>query len=325
MVRRDRPASNEKPNSLSARLATRVVNGLLAIRPLAQVAKQRARTMMIQRAESIGVYWRQEVAALQARGGAEPFSADWDADLTALTNPQVRYPDYYLTSFHAYDAGNMGWEAAMEVSVAARAVHAGIWPEVDAAGDPRLRQSYHEVLKQHMNGTPRQALDLGCSVGMSTVALQAAFPDAAVTGLDLSPYFLAIARYCTQQPSNPAPPITWVHAAAESTGLPDAAYDLVSAHLLFHELPQSAAIAILQEARRVLRPGGYLAIMDMNPASTIYASMPPYILTLLKSTEPYLDQYFALDIEQAICEAGFERPTLVENTPRHRTIVAQAR
>ncbi len=324
-VRRDRPTSHGKPNSLSARLATRVVNGLLAIRPLAQVAKQRARSMMIQRAESIGVYWRQEVAALQTRGGAELFSADWDADLTTLTTPQVRYPDYYLTSFHAYDAGNMGWEAAMEVSVAARTVHAGIWPEVDAAGDPRLRQSYHEVLKQHMSKTPLQALDLGCSVGMSTMALQATFPDAAVTGLDLSPYFLAIARYCTQQPSRPSTPIRWVHGAAESTGLPDAAYDLVSAHLLFHELPQSAAIAILQEARRVLRPGGYLAIMDMNPASTVYASMPPYILTLLKSTEPYLDQYFALDIEQAMYDAGFEHPTIVENTPRHRTVVAQAR
>ncbi|HTL89266.1 MAG TPA: class I SAM-dependent methyltransferase, partial [Leptolyngbya sp.] len=119
------------------------------------------------------------------------------------------------------------------------------------------------------------------------------------------------------------PNLHWLHAAAESTNLPAASYDLVSACLLFHELPQTAAIAILQEARRLLRPGGHLAIMDMNPQSEIHAKMPPYILTLLKSTEPYLDQYFALDLASAIVDAGFAQPTLTCNTPRHRTLIAQ--
>ena len=39
------------------------------------------------------------------------------------------------------------------------------------------------------------ALDLGCSAGLSTRALAEAFPSAQVTGLDLSPYFLAVAEY----------------------------------------------------------------------------------------------------------------------------------
>jgi ubiquinone/menaquinone biosynthesis C-methylase UbiE len=116
----------------------------------------------------------------------------------------------------------------------------------------------------------------------------------------------------------------WVHAAAENTGLPAASYDLVSACLLYHELPQTAAIAILQEARRLLKPGGYLGIMDMNPKSQIYAQMPPYILTLLKSTEPFLDQYFALDLGEAIEQAGFELVTVQETTVRHRALVARA-
>ena len=81
---------------------------------------------------------------------------------------------------------------------------------------------------------------------------------------------------------------------------------------------------IFREARRLLRPGGHLAIMDMNPQSEIYAKMPPYILTLLKSTEPYLDEYFGLDIEQALLDSGFAKPTITCNTPRHRTVVAEA-
>ena len=135
-----------------------------------------------------------------------------------------------------------------------------------------------------------------------------------------SPYFLAVAHYRTQEDQAQ---INWLHAAAESTGLADASVDLVSICLMCHELPQSATREIFAEMRRVLRPGGHLAIMDMNPRSEIYKKMPPYILTLLKSTEPYLDQYFALDIEQTLVEAGFQVPTITNNTPRHRTIIAQ--
>lgn len=307
------------------RLASRLVNGILAIKPLAALAKHQARSMMIKRAESIGVYWRQEVQMLRSRGSQAEFAPEWEAELAQVKNPDLTYPDYYLRPFHAYDQGNMSWEAAMEVEVAAHAVHAKIWQDAGAKGDGMLRQSYHDVVQKQIAIAPQAILDIGCSVGMSTFALQNIYPQAQITGVDLSPYFLAIAQYqsCKSRSTPTAP--TWLHAAAESTGLPDASFDLVSAHLIFHELPQDAAIAILQEARRLLRPGGHLAIMDMNPQSEVYAQMPPYILTLLKSTEPYLDQYFALDLAQAIYDAGFDRPTITSNSSRHRTLVAQAR
>ncbi len=304
-------------------LASQFVNGILAVKPLADLAKHQARSMMINRAESIGVYWRQEVQALRSRQSnaqfSTEFSTDWDRELAELQSASLVYPDYYLTSFHAYEQGNLSWEAAMEVEVAAHAVHARIWPEAGAKGDAMLRQSFHALLKQEIPLDPQDTLDLGCSVGMSSFALQALYPQAQITGIDLSPYFLAVAQYQAQRQGAM---IRWVHAAAEATGCPDASFDLVSAHLMFHELPQTAAIQILREARRVLRPGGHLAIMDMNPGSEVYAKMPPYILTLLKSTEPYLDQYFALNLEQAIMEAGFAQPALFCNSQRHRTLIA---
>jgi ubiquinone/menaquinone biosynthesis C-methylase UbiE len=292
-------------------LASRLVNGILAIKPLANLAKHQARQMMIKRAEKMGVSWTKEVQKLQAR--------DWAPDLAKVANPQISYPDYYLTSFHAYETGNLSWQAAFEVESAAYAVHAKIWPGAHAQGDSKLRQSYHDLLKNHILNDPQDILDLGCSVGMSTLALQELYPQAKITGLDLSPYFLAVAEYRAQERQTK---INWVHAAAESTGLQDASFDCVSIFLMCHELPQSATREIFAEARRLLRPGGHLAIMDMNPQSEIYKQMPPYILTLLKSTEPYLDQYFALDIEQALVEAGFQPPTITRNSPRHRTVMA---
>lgn len=307
---------------------SQIVNGILAVKPLASLAKHQARSMMIKRAESIGVYWRQEVQDLRSRNSGLEFSPDWERELAQIQADQLDYPNYYVTSFHAYEQGNLSWDAAMEVEVAAHAVHARIWQDAGAKGDAMLRQSFHTVLEQQITTSPQAILDLGCSVGMSTFALQDIYPQAQITGVDLSPYFLAVAHYRSQQrqvQNSNLEPVTWLHAAAEATGLQEGSFDLVSAHLLFHELPQSAAIAILKEARRLLRSGGHLAIMDMNPRSEIYAQMPPYVLTLLKSTEPYLDQYFALDLEQAIYETGFTKPTLVCNSPRHRTIIAQVR
>lgn len=312
----------------SPSLLSRFVNGILAIKPIASFAKHRARTMMIQRAEAMGVSWTQEVASLKRR--------DWSGYLAQVENPHLQYPDYYVTSFHAYEEGNLGWEPALEVEVAAHAVHAKIWEEAGAYGDAKLRQSYNQALQASLPTAPTAIVDLGCSVGMSTFALQSLYPDAQITGVDLSPYFLAVAQYRTEQrakgetsylptsfPATTHTP-TWVHAAAEATGLPSASYELVSACLMFHELPRDPAIAIFHEARRLLRPGGHFSIMDMNPRSETFVKMPPFVLTLLKSTEPYLDQYFAIDFAQELMAAGFARPTIIFNSPRHRTIVAEA-
>jgi ubiquinone/menaquinone biosynthesis C-methylase UbiE len=275
--------------------------------------------MMIKRAEKIGVPWTETVKTLG--------QVNWQPYLEDIQNPQLSYPEYYVTSFHAYAEGNLSWQAAWEVEVAAKAVHAGIWQEAGKEGDRQLRDSYHQLLLQHIPKTPQAIVDLGCSVGMSTNALAATYPQSRITGVDLSPYFLAVAKYQTQgqSPESDRTPqkTQWLHAAAENTGLPSHTYDLVSIFLMCHELPQSATFEIFQEARRLLRPQGHLAIMDMNPQSQIYAQMPPYILTLLKSTEPYLDQYFSLNIEETLVKAGFQPPVIIPNTPRHRTIISQ--
>ncbi|MEM9274263.1 MAG: methyltransferase domain-containing protein [Cyanobacteria bacterium P01_F01_bin.143] len=292
--------------------ASRLVNGILAIKPLANFAKTRARKMMIDRAEVLGVPWRKNFEELSKR--------NWNSEWDAVANKQIQYPDYYVNSFHAYAEGNLSWQAAWEVESAAYAVHAKIWPEAGAKGDAKLRQSYHQILQEQLITSPKNIVDLGCGVGMSTLALQDIYPQAQITGVDLSPYFLAVASYRASKGQNE---INWLNVAAENTGLPDNSCDLVSACLMFHELPAIASQKIISEAQRILRPGGHLAIMDMNPRSQTFAKMPPYILTLLKSTEPYLDQYFDLDFEKTLIESGFVKPTITISSPRHRTIVAE--
>lgn len=293
--------------------ASQLVNGILSIKPLANLAKTQARKMIIKRAEKIGVPWRKQAQELSER--------NWDKEWEAVENPNLVYPEYYLVSFHAYEKGNMSWEAATEVEAASLGVHAGIWPESGINGDARFRQGYSDILKAEIPA-PKDILDLGCSVGLNTFYLQKVYPEAKLTGVDLSPYFLAVGLYRSQAQNLD---INWVHAAGEETGLPDASFDLVSISLVCHELPQIATRKIFREARRLLRPNGSIAIMDMNPKSEVYATMKPYVFTLLKSTEPYLDEYFSLDIEKELIDAGFSQPKITFNTHRHRTVIARVK
>jgi methylase of polypeptide subunit release factors len=52
-------------------------------------------------------------------------------------------------------------------------------------------QAYHA---RNSLPQPSTLLDIGCSTGISSRWYQQAFPAASITGLDLSPYFLAVAE-----------------------------------------------------------------------------------------------------------------------------------
>ena len=139
-----------------------------------------------------------------------------------------------------------------------------------------------------------------------------------VEGLDLAPQMLGVARVRDPQGHIAA----WHHAAAEATGLPTASFDLISLQFVCHELPAAASRAVLVEAARLLRPGGVVALVDQDPDSEVIRRLPAPIATLLKSTEPYLAEYFALDLPAALVAAGFHDVRRQACDPRHRVLVA---
>lgn len=167
-----------------------------------------------------------------------------------------------------------------------------------------------------------------CLVGLSTLALHRFYQNqqqnqqnhpVRTIGLDLSPYMLAVAQHRDTQGEIAA----WIHANAEATGLPNAAFDLVTLQFVIHELPRQATIAIMQEALRLLRPGGYLAIVDNNPQSPVIQNLPPVLFTLMKSTEPWSDDYYTFEVEAAMQAIGLQHRGTVASDPRHRTIVGR--
>lgn len=100
-------------------------------------------------------------------------------------------------------------------------------------------------------------LDLACGPGpVARLAAARVGTRGHVTGCDLSPAMLAIAT------SKPTPPgsaeITYLQAAAEQLPVPDETFDVLVCQQGLQFFPDKPAA--LREARRVLRPGGRLAV-----------------------------------------------------------------
>jgi ubiquinone/menaquinone biosynthesis C-methylase UbiE len=312
-------AEKIKPDWAGEDILSKLVNVLIRTKPIYAVMRQQARQVLIKTAEKNGIPWRQTVANYD--------NSNIKQRLAMIANSDLKYPAYYQVPFHAYAAGNLCWLAAFEAAPATYAMALRVWPDdklsYEAAQD-RLRASFHTVLAKYGPKTVSDVLDVGCSVGISTLALHRFYAQqqsqpVKTLGMDLSPYMLAIA----QDADSNREISQWIHANAEATDFSDGSFDVVTLQFVIHELPRTAASKIFREVLRLLRPGGALAIVDNNPKSAVIQNLPPVLFTLMKSTEPWSDDYYTFDVESALRGIGFAQPITVESDPRHRTIIAR--
>lgn len=127
---------------------------------------------------------------------------------------------------------------------------AGRFKPTVAADDPRLVAVARRLLP--LEG--RRVLDLGCGKGRFGRALVAR--GARVVGLDLSAAMLRSAEGLER-----------VRGSARRLPFDSGAFDRVVAVEVFEHLPPAAWDRTLAEIRRVLAPGGVLAIVDKNAAA----------------------------------------------------------
>lgn len=103
--------------------------------------------------------------------------------------------------------------------------------------------------------------------------------------------------------------IEYMQGNAEDTQLPNKSYDLVTVMYAFHEAPHQGRENILKEARRLLSPGGLLAVVDI---STQYQPS----VQMLRG-EPYVQEYQKNIHRQLSSISGFERPKYKDIVPQH--------
>jgi ubiquinone/menaquinone biosynthesis C-methylase UbiE len=179
------------------------------------------------------------------------------------------------------------------------------YPAAGRHGEQVFRGQFHNALVASQAFVPDQStiLDVGCATGTSTRLLASAFPQAkSILGMDLSPYFVQVAQRLLQL----APTtknwvcdidtddrITYQWGNGADTKLPDASVDVVNVQFVSHELPVHVTLDIVREAHRILKVGGQFWFCEMDFQAPAYAAQRanPLLFSLIRSTEPFLDEY----------------------------------
>jgi ubiquinone/menaquinone biosynthesis C-methylase UbiE len=150
---------------------------------------------------------------------------------------------------------------------------------------------------------PRRILDLGCTIGHSTLAYARHYPDAEVHALDVAAPLL---RYAHARAESLGLAVHYSQQNAEKTDFPDGHFDLVVSHILAHETAAHAWPAILAESRRLLAPGGIAVHVDLPQLDEV----DPYRRFIYTNethfnNEPFWTPYRLMDLPALMRKAGF--------------------
>lgn len=132
-----------------------------------------------------------------------------------------------------------------------------------ALNDLRGHAAMAHILTLYPDLEPSRILELGCGVGVSAVPAKTCFPEAEVYGIDIGASLL---RYAHARAERMGVPIHFSQQNAEHTDFPDSSFDLVYSCVVLHETSQAAMTAIMEESRRLLRPGGVALHLEVPNA-----------------------------------------------------------
>ena len=145
---------------------------------------------------------------------------------------------------------------------------------LSVGGVARLRSLGVEALADRLEpGAP--VLDLCCGSGEAAAPwISAGFQ---VSGLDISPRALELAA--VRHPS-----MVQVEGLAEEPPLPDGCFAAIQLSVALHEFPRSEREAVLRSCLRLLRPEGWLVLVDLHPAGALL-QLPQRVFCALFETD----------------------------------------
>ncbi len=151
-----------------------------------------------------------------------------------------------------------------------------------------------------------RVLDVACGTGVvARLASQQVGDTGAVTGLDVNPGMLAVARSATP----PGMFIDWHEASAEAMPLPDASFDVGLCQMGLQFMPNKSAA--LSEMRRVLVRDGRLILNVPGPTPQLIAIMEEALARHISAEAAgFMDHVFSLhdaaEIQSLLSGAGFD-------------------
>lgn len=163
-----------------------------------------------------------------------------------------KFPDYYKRNFHHQTDGYLSPKSADLYEHQVELLFQGL-------ANPMRRRLLKPMKKQLPPAKgPIKILELGAGCGTFTRLLSYTFPNAKITALDISPYYIQHARKKYSYKKN----IDFIQGLAEDLDFKNESFDAVVSVFLLHELPSEIREKVLSESLRVLKRGGFCGHLD---------------------------------------------------------------
>jgi len=209
-----------------------------------------------------------------------------------------RFPRYYLQNFHYQTDGWLSEKSARLYDTQVEVLFTG-------TADAMRRQALVPLAEALQGRDQRKLhlLDVACGTGRFLETVSGNYPRLNMTGIDLSPPYIAEARTRLARRRS----VTLVEANAETLPFGESTQDVVTCIFLFHELPPKIRKVVAAEMARVLKPGGVLILVD-----ALQTGDRPDFDGLLEFFpigfhEPYFSSYLKEDLTAIFARAGLER------------------
>ena len=145
---------------------------------------------------------------------------------------------------------------------------------LSVGGVGRLRGLGLDALSHRLEPNA-EILDLCCGSGEAAAPwISAGY---AVTGLDVSPRALDLA-------AQRHPLMQRVEGLAEAPPMKDQSFNAIQLSVALHEFPRAERELVLTSALRLLKPGGWLVLVDLHPADPLMR-LPQRVFCALFETE----------------------------------------
>lgn len=145
---------------------------------------------------------------------------------------------------------------------------------LSVGGVERLRNLGLDALRTKLQ--PGAAvLDLCCGSGEAAAPWLASGFE--VTGLDVSPFALSLA-------AKRHPGLKRVEGLAEEPPLKSGSFNAVQLSVALHEFPRQQREMVLNQCLRLLKPGGWLVLVDLHPAGP-WLRVPQQVFCALFETD----------------------------------------
>ncbi len=151
---------------------------------------------------------------------------------------------------------------------------------------------------------PKKILDMGCSVGHSTLPYVDAYPESEVFAIDVSAPML---RYARARAEAMGKQVHFSQQNAECTNFAAESFDLIVSHILLHEIPPSAIRKVMRECYRLLAPGGMMIHVEAPQYKHMdLFSQFIYDWQTVNNNEPFWGAMRDLDLGEVVTSGGFD-------------------